>query len=307
MERIVNSILTIIFIFACALWVDASAKVYCAPEKVEDIQGLTVNDRIFQDLPTLRPTYSATSKEMYSRPMCEYNAVPMLDENNDPVLDENNEPIVNQVVNNSPCCEGQACNVNTYYFDDLVDENDNRSYYDRLVIDSKPLLSEFQSLLDSYKASKIADINFENKVCEMQSDFRQLAKKCGYERANITKLMHEIIDNKDQVKKTCLESKVSELASEKARNERIQEKKRLGALADSISKDVYNLIAGYNLDRNLTTEQINQMESTFSPIMQALQAKRPKKAKGLINSIQPDGNLITQEMKDDVLYLLKDL
>ena len=119
--------------------------------------------------------------------------------------------------------------------------------------------------------------------------------------------MHEMIDSKDLVKRDCLVSKQSELAAEKSRADRIRAKKAKGNLAKRLSEEVYDLIAGYNLDRSLTEEQINSMETTFAPVMQALQAKRPKKAKKKIELITPDGVLITQEMKDDVLHLLKDL
>lgn len=294
-DIIMSSILTALFVLVASfLYNEVDAKVYCAPEKIEDIQALTISDRLPQMMPTLRPDYSAIAKDKYDKPMC---VIEMQ-------MVEGEEV---EVITNEPCCMGKACNVESYYYDQPVDENDLRTLYERLVIDSKPTEAEFQAVLDSWKADKISDINFENGVCDLQSDFRQLAKKCGYERANITKLMHEMIDSKDLVKRDCLVSKQSEVQTEKDRSARISAKKQRGAAAKGLAQDVIDLIAGYNVDRALTEEQIDSMEATFAPTLNALSKGRPKKAKKKIQLIVPDGTLVTQEMKDDALHLLKDL
>jgi hypothetical protein len=51
-------------------------------------------------------------------------------------------------------------------------------------------------------------------------------------------------------------------------------------------------------------EQITQMQSTFANAEAALRANRPDFAKTFINAVTPDGTLITQQMKDDVLSVL---
>ena len=295
-DIIMSSILTALFVLVVSfLYNEVDAKIYCAPEKIEDIQALDINDRLPQLMSEVKPLYKFVGKDFYDRPQCEMQ-----------IIDEG-LPSETSVAINEPCCMDAPCSQNAYYIEEPTSEADTRTLYERVVIDVKPTEAELQAPLDAWKADKISDINYELSVCEMQQDFRQLAKKCGYERSNITKLMHEMIDSKDLVKRDCMVSKQAELSSEKERDARIAAKKKLGALAKQVSEEVYDLIAGYNVDRSLTQAQINEMESTFAPVMQALQAKRPKKAKGLIQSIQPDGTLITQQMKDDVLHLLKDL
>jgi hypothetical protein len=67
---------------------------------------------------------------------------------------------------------------------------------------------------------------------------------------------------------------------------------------------VLDLIAGYNRDRQLSIEQITQMQQTFAQAESMLRASRPDFAKQIITSITPDGVLITQEMKDICLSIL---
>lgn len=82
-------------------------------------------------------------------------------------------------------------------------------------------------------------------------------------------------------------------------------KVELGKAARLTCESVLDLIAGYNIDRQLTSEQITIMQTTFGTIQSCLQASRPSTAKTLINLINPDGVLVTQEMKDQCLALLQ--
>lgn len=65
-----------------------------------------------------------------------------------------------------------------------------------------------------------------------------------------------------------------------------------------------DLIAGYNRERTLTIEQITQLQQTFAQAESLLRASRPDFAKIVITAIVPDGILVTEEMKQDVLSLL---
>lgn len=97
----------------------------------------------------------------------------------------------------------------------------------------------------------------------------------------------------------------AEYEAEQARLARMKMGKRVRDLCDNI----LDLLAGYNLERALTQEQITQLETTFSSINQLLLNKRPFTAKTLIQSIVPDDILITEAMKNDILneYVLAGL
>jgi hypothetical protein len=93
-----------------------------------------------------------------------------------------------------------------------------------------------------------------------------------------------------------------ELALEKIKQDRIE----AGEKARKACQAVLDLVSGYNLDRELTIEQITQMQQTFSTAEAALRAGRPTFAKSFITAIEADEVLVTQEMKDLCLSILGD-
>lgn len=84
-----------------------------------------------------------------------------------------------------------------------------------------------------------------------------------------------------------------------------QAKIEAGKKAREICQSVLDLVAGYNLDRELTLEQITQMQTTFANAEAALRAGRPTYAKIFISAITADEVLVTQEMKNLCLELLE--
>lgn len=83
-----------------------------------------------------------------------------------------------------------------------------------------------------------------------------------------------------------------------------EDKIKAGRDARQICEKVLDLIAGYNLARSLTIQQITQLQSTLSSAESALRAGRPSLAKSLITAITPDEVLVTAEMKSAALELL---
>lgn len=79
-----------------------------------------------------------------------------------------------------------------------------------------------------------------------------------------------------------------------------------GKKAREVCTQCLDTIAGFNLSRLLTAEQISLMQSTFAQIQMALMTSRPSTAKFLISAMVVDEVLVTQEMKDDVLELLQE-
>jgi len=88
--------------------------------------------------------------------------------------------------------------------------------------------------------------------------------------------------------------------AEQAKSSRLQ----AGKAARQACESVMDLIAGYNIQNSLTAEQVSQMAATFAPIIQLLQVSRPSSAKALISAIEPDGVLVSADMKQDCLDLL---
>lgn len=78
-----------------------------------------------------------------------------------------------------------------------------------------------------------------------------------------------------------------------------------GKAAREACQLVLDFISGTNLDKELTIQQITQMQQTYANAEAALRAARPTLAKSLISAIEPDGVLVTEQEKSTCLELLK--
>jgi hypothetical protein len=92
------------------------------------------------------------------------------------------------------------------------------------------------------------------------------------------------------------ETKKNEIAERAARGKKFRED----------CEKCLDIIADFNDQRSLTVAQIQQMQTTFAPINQALNSRMPKTAKALLINVVADGIIVTDEMKNMVLEVLKD-
>jgi hypothetical protein len=91
------------------------------------------------------------------------------------------------------------------------------------------------------------------------------------------------------------------------KNKRIEEIAASGLKAAMACEKAFNLISGYNQKNNLSVQQIQQMAHSFGSILQALAVmKMPATAKVMISAVDVDGVLVTQDLKDDLLEILKE-
>jgi hypothetical protein len=79
---------------------------------------------------------------------------------------------------------------------------------------------------------------------------------------------------------------------------------KLGAEYDRRCIEALNYIGGFNLLNNRTIEQIDQLEVQFASAKDALKSGRPDKAYSLIASIEPDGIIVTTDLKTQVINIL---
>ena len=92
----------------------------------------------------------------------------------------------------------------------------------------------------------------------------------------------------------------AELEAQKAKQDKIE----AGKKAREVCELVLDFIAGENLEKDLTFEQITDMQTIFSSVESALRAGRPSLAKIHIAAIEVDEVLVSQEMKDTCLEFL---
>lgn len=100
-----------------------------------------------------------------------------------------------------------------------------------------------------------------------------------------------------------------EIADESAKiaaEQALQAKIEAGKKAREVCTQVLDLISGDNLSKELTLEQISDMQTIFGNIEKALQSARPSLAKMMISAVEPDEVLITTELKNAVLALLSE-
>lgn len=98
-----------------------------------------------------------------------------------------------------------------------------------------------------------------------------------------------------------LVASIAPMQVKKAAKEAKEAKLQAGKMAREACIRCLDLIAGYNLEQSLTSEQITEMQTVFAPIQSALMTSRPTLAKTYITALTPDEVLVTQELKDMVL------
>ena len=217
-----------------------------------------------------------------------------------------------------------------YYFVD----DENETNYNNLVVPAaevtKPTLQEFENELVVWKAeltaeedARLAEIarkedltNRFNTIHSKDSGvpaFHQAALIVAEtaDTANAKKYIFDLINDisrsaEAETLMSQIEAKDVELTAAQAVQAVKSTRKALGRLARETCQDVLDVIAGWNMERSLTEQQITDLQVAFSDTEAALQANRPHQAKPLIEAITPDEVLITQEMKDEVLEVFSD-
>lgn len=129
-----------------------------------------------------------------------------------------------------------------------------------------------------------------------------------YAQEDVLEVIEEEIDGVMQQTSVRLKaqftSEIIDISAQVQAEQAKQARLLAGKAARQACESVMDLISGYNLERSLTAEQVSQMAATFAPIIQLLQVSRPSSAKALISAIEPDGVLVTAQMKQDCLDLL---
>jgi hypothetical protein len=137
---------------------------------------------------------------------------------------------------------------------------------------------------------------------------REVPIESEYAQEDVLEVIEEEIEGVMQQTKVRLKaqytSEIVDITSQHNAEQSKIARLQAGKAARQACESVMDLISGYNLERELTAEQVSQMAATFAPIIQLLQVSRPSSAKALISAIEPDGVLVTADMKQDCLSLL---
>ena len=189
---------------------------------------------------------------------------------------------------------------------EISDLNAEKDLLIDVAIEAKPTLQELKDELVVYEAEvAAAKVQYDTEVAELAAMdiFKVLKSLLGHDPNYISKPHYEdivvFVDEKPTWQEVKDEWEVLRPALE-AEAQRAA-KKGGGKVVRTICEEILDLIAGNNLEKSLTIEQIDQMEVDYAEIFQALKNFRPDKAKALLLTLTPDGTLFTSEDKDEYL------
>lgn len=196
----------------------------------------------------------------------------------------------------------------------MLDTDLNMPFYDRIIMHEnlvKPEESRLNTELAEYKAELIAEENA--RLAELarvqditdrfnaMTNIRAVLNHFEIEMNNPHVELKRIVADNDQAALVALEAKFAEYSALSQSEESKKDKIEMGRKVRELSSAILDLVAGYNIERQLTVAQIDSMESSFGPILQALSVNRVDKAKALIEDMTVDGTLFTQDMKVEIL------
>lgn len=98
---------------------------------------------------------------------------------------------------------------------------------------------------------------------------------------------------------------VADITAEYEKTKRISDNEALGAADEARCLRALRYIGGFNRMRDLSFEQITEMQMMFANTQEALRSNRPDWAVMFISSIEVDGTIVTSEMKEDCLDILE--
>jgi len=202
-------------------------------------------------------------------------------------------------------------------FPDYTVDDQQVDVYDQYVLHasvSKPAKSameaEFlvyqQELLDAENArlTEVARVQDIKDRFEAISDIRGAISQASLTISNPLAELQRIIDEDDQARLSLLETKGTEwdtAQSTKAAED--AEYAAYSSLVDTIHGCV-KIIMKHNNNNTLTDAQLDQQATDNPSLFDALNKWRPGKFKTLVTALVPDGTLVQQALKDELLTFL---
>ena len=197
---------------------------------------------------------------------------------------------------------------------EIVCEEESKPFYDRIILHPslvKPSLQLITDELVEYKAELTAEEDARLAEVARVKDIKDRFNAIGDIRGALVKAniniknpaleLKRIIEEDDQSVLSALESAATEVVADENKKNNRKNKKQLGRIAVKACEACLELIAGFNITRNLTAEQKDTMATTYAPLLEALNQKRPGKFKSLVEGLTPDGTLVTDQMKTELL------
>jgi len=196
-------------------------------------------------------------------------------------------------------------------------KNEELGLYERILFHPtlvKPSMEVFNAELADYKseleAAEQARLDEIARVEDITNRFRALGnlrramEKADKNVPNPELLLKEIIETDDTQTLSALESYNIEAESEKAEKKAKEQLKATARGLLSLINGLIEIVIENNLANGLTSAQKDQQKVDNAALFQHLQDYRPAKFKQAVDAVVPDGVLVTQDMKDELLAFL---
>lgn len=224
-------------------------------------------------------------------------------------LEDTLDVILDRILDTSELPEGQKIY--------MLDQDESLPFYDRIIVHQllvKPPLHNLQVELTQYKQEltvieqarldELARIQGLKDRFNALSDIRGAIAKLSLDIPNPSLELQRIIDENDEARLSALESAHADYLNELAASDAAE-------LADKVAKSLVEtclgcveLVMKFNISNGLTGAQKDLQATNYADVFGALRDWRPGKAKSLISASNPDGTLVTQGLKDDLLAYL---
>ena len=192
-------------------------------------------------------------------------------------------------------------------------ENEELPFYERLLLHAslvKPSEQVFSNELDAYKQeltdAEQARLDEEARVNALQArfdalgDLRGAMGKLGKGDVNSKLEMKRIIEEDDTAALDALESADVDFQNDiEDRNANEQAKKILALINQCVK-----VVMKHNIKNQLSAAQKDQQKTDHAALFQHLADYRPGKFKSALDGVQPDGTIVKQDLKDELLALL---
>ena len=277
---------------------------------------LDFNSHFFTAMKSLYPSHKSVGHEKYIS-FCDPSAK---------ITDEHGKVIPARCGFSRVGCSLENCNDYTVdhswysfkkYAPAVFDEDGNEvtaaeevpEFYETVMMFGKPLKSVIQAKVDSILLVIKEKLDWKNRVLFIK-DARVLLIRCGNNEVNGQAVLNRIHKNKTPANLDlldCIEAEKIKLDSENAIAKAKSDKIKTGKQIRDVCQSAIDLIVGWNISNGLDEAQINSMQATFNKTEKALRDSRPGKAKKFALLINPDGIIVTEQMKLEVIELLDTL
>lgn len=215
------------------------------------------------------------------------------------------EQLVPRVVDLSQLPNGELL----YTYEDRQLE-EGETLFDIMIFNENITAPTFDQLVSEFEVFKqeLKDQLLEKERIE---SFRERFKAIRYLNTVFSYLGKTIPDQRVEIERVISENDTASLESYESTDEIVHQDllkknqrdilKRRGQRSREICQSLLDLVAGNNIEKQLTSEQIDQMETTYSELLVCLQNNRPDKFKTILLTTDVDGTLVTEEDKQEYL------